>query len=61
MGGLLRFEIEADGVLKADGKGDRRTLVEVGRGKIFAQEFQEIPIRRIEKRPVPQHLRMGCS
>jgi len=42
MGGLLRFEIEATGFLKQMVRAIVGTLVEVGRGKIFAQEFKRI-------------------
>jgi tRNA pseudouridine38-40 synthase len=41
-GGLLRFEIEASGFLKQMVRGIVGTLVEVGRGKISAQEFKRI-------------------
>ena len=40
--GLLRFEIEATGFLKQMVRAIVGTLVEVGRGKIFAQEFKRI-------------------
>ena len=41
-GGLLRFEIEASGFLKQMVRAIVGTLVEVGRGKISAQEFKKI-------------------
>jgi len=41
-GGLLRFEIEASGFLKQMVRAIVGTLVEVGRGKISAQEFKRI-------------------
>jgi len=40
--GLLRFEIEATGFLKQMVRAIVGTLVEVGRGKISAQEFKRI-------------------
>ena len=40
--GLLRFEIEASGFLKQMVRAIVGTLVEVGRGKISAQEFKRI-------------------
>ena len=41
-GGLLRFEIEATGFLKQMVRAIVGTLVEVGRGKISAQEFKRV-------------------
>ena len=41
-GGLLRFEIEASGFLKQMVRAIVGTLVEVGRGKVSAQEFKRI-------------------
>lgn len=41
-GGFLRFEIEASGFLKQMVRAIVGTLVEVGRGKISAQEFKKI-------------------
>ena len=41
-GGLLRFEIEASGFLKQMVRAIVGTLVEVGRGKISAQEFKRV-------------------
>jgi tRNA pseudouridine38-40 synthase len=40
--GLIRFEIEANGFLKQMVRGIVGTLVEVGKGKINAAEFQKI-------------------
>jgi tRNA pseudouridine38-40 synthase len=41
-GGLLRFEIEANGFLKQMVRAIIGTLVEVGKGKISSEEFQRI-------------------
>jgi tRNA pseudouridine38-40 synthase len=41
-GGLIRFEIEANGFLKQMVRAVVGTLVEVGRGKISAEEFRKI-------------------
>ena len=40
--GLIRFEIEANGFLKQMVRAIVGTLVEVGKGKISAAQFQKI-------------------
>jgi tRNA pseudouridine38-40 synthase len=41
-GGLIRFEIEADGFLKQMVRSIVGTLIEIGKGKMNAAEFRKI-------------------
>ncbi len=50
---LIRFEIEANGFLKQMVRGIVGTLVEVGRGKINAAEFQKILDSKDRKKAGP--------
>jgi tRNA pseudouridine38-40 synthase len=51
--GLVRFEIEADGFLKQMVRAIVGTLVEVGKGKINAAQFQKIIESKDRKRAGP--------
>jgi len=52
-GGLIRFEIEANGFLKQMVRAVVGTLVEVGRGKISAEEFRKIIESKDRKKAGP--------
>lgn len=52
-GGILRFEIEASGFLKQMVRTIVGTLVEVGKGKITPEEFQEILLSRDRRKAGP--------
>jgi len=52
-GGLIRFEIEANGFLKQMVRSIVGTLVEVGKGKINPEEFQKILTSKDRKKAGP--------